>query len=410
LWRALTDTGTILNVHIGSSGRLAITAPDAPPDVLITLQPVNIVQAAADLLWSRVIKEFPDVRIALSEGGTGWIPYFMDRVDRTYEMHSTWTGQDFGDKKPSEVFRERFLTCFISDPVGIQLRDEIGVDNICWECDYPHSDSMWPDAPEGLWDDLTRYQVPDSDINKITHQNAMRWYHFDPFAHVPREQATVGALRAAAAGHDVSIKGRSHQIISPAEKVATYREKMVTGPPVAARRGGQPPGLLDADERLRLGDHRAGIAQLGSGQGLGLERAGGEAQPVLHWHRSTAQPPSQARLGAEVGGHVVAPQQQLAGRGLQGPAGDLADAGVGSVQVRRNRDRVQALAGGPPRLEHRCQVVGVRAQDPQRLQVTVFQREHVHVPPGHRLVEQPAAGEPHDLGRVPGDRRYPGLE
>ncbi len=46
LWRALSETGTILNVHIGSSGRLAITAPDAPPDVMITLQPVNIVQAA----------------------------------------------------------------------------------------------------------------------------------------------------------------------------------------------------------------------------------------------------------------------------------------------------------------------------------------------------------------------------
>ena len=67
-----------MNVHIGSSGRLAITAPDAPPDVMITLQPMNIVQAAADLLWSGSIKEFPDLKIALSEGGTGWIPYFLD--------------------------------------------------------------------------------------------------------------------------------------------------------------------------------------------------------------------------------------------------------------------------------------------------------------------------------------------
>ena len=74
LWRALSDTGTVLNVHIGSSGRMVISAPDAPPDVMITLQPMNIVQAAADLLWSRAIKEFPDLKIALSEGGTGWIP------------------------------------------------------------------------------------------------------------------------------------------------------------------------------------------------------------------------------------------------------------------------------------------------------------------------------------------------
>ena len=89
LWKALCDTNTVMNVHIGSSGRLAITAPDAPMDVMITLQPMNIVQAAADLLWSRPIKEYPDLKIALSEGGTGWIPYFLERADRTYEMHST---------------------------------------------------------------------------------------------------------------------------------------------------------------------------------------------------------------------------------------------------------------------------------------------------------------------------------
>ena len=62
------DTDTVMNVHIGSSGRLAITAPDAPMDVMITLQPMNIVQAAADLLWSKPIKKYPDLKIALSRG------------------------------------------------------------------------------------------------------------------------------------------------------------------------------------------------------------------------------------------------------------------------------------------------------------------------------------------------------
>jgi predicted TIM-barrel fold metal-dependent hydrolase len=66
VWRAMSDTGAIMNVHIGSSGKLTITAVDAPPDVMITLQPMNIVNAAADLLWSRPIKQFPDVKIALS--------------------------------------------------------------------------------------------------------------------------------------------------------------------------------------------------------------------------------------------------------------------------------------------------------------------------------------------------------
>jgi predicted TIM-barrel fold metal-dependent hydrolase len=204
LWRALCDEGVVLSVHLGSSGQLVMTAPDAPVDVMITLQPMNICTAAADLLWSRIIKEFPDIKIALSEGGTGWIPYFLDRLDRTYDMHSGWTGQDFKGKLPSEVFREHFLTCFIADPVGVQLRNMIGIDNIAWECDYPHSDSSWPEAAEELA--RVAADVPDAELNKITHENAMRWYSFDPFVHRSREQSTVAALRAEAAGHDVSIR------------------------------------------------------------------------------------------------------------------------------------------------------------------------------------------------------------
>jgi predicted TIM-barrel fold metal-dependent hydrolase len=209
MWEALVDTETVMNVHIGSSGRLAITAPDAPMDVMITLQPMNIVQAAADLLWSAPVKEFPTLKIALSEGGTGWIPYFLDRVDRTYEMHSTWTGQDFGGKVPSEVFRDHFLTCFISDPVGVELRNQVGIDNICWEADYPHSDSLWPDAPEALEEIFDKHNATDAEINKMTYENAMKWYHFDPFTHISKEQATVGALRRAAEGHDVSTQALS---------------------------------------------------------------------------------------------------------------------------------------------------------------------------------------------------------
>ncbi len=204
LWTAMCDEGVVLSIHLGSSGQLAMTSPDAPIDVMITLQPMNICQAAADLVWSRIPKHFPDIRIALSEGGTGWIPYFLDRIDRTYDMHHRWTGQDFGDRLPSEVFRQHFLTCFISDPIGVKLRHDIGIDNIAWECDYPHSDSSWPHAPEELA--AVAAEVPDDELAKITHENAMRWYDYDPFAHRAKEQCTVAALRAEAAGHDVSIK------------------------------------------------------------------------------------------------------------------------------------------------------------------------------------------------------------
>ncbi len=208
LWRAVCDEGVVVSIHLGSSGQLAVTAPDAPVDVMITLQPMNICQAAADLLWSRVLKEFPDIRIALSEGGTGWIPYFLDRLDRTYDMHRLWTGQNFGDQLPSDVFRQHFLTCFIADPVGIELRHLIGLDNIAWECDYPHSDSSWPEAPE----ELARVAagVPDDEVARITYENACRWYSFDPFAHRARQKCTVGALPRRGEG-----ARRRHPLVRP---------------------------------------------------------------------------------------------------------------------------------------------------------------------------------------------------
>jgi predicted TIM-barrel fold metal-dependent hydrolase len=207
LWTALSDEEVVLSIHLGSSGQLAVTSPDAPVDVMITLQPMNICQAAADLLWSRIPKHYPSLKIALSEGGTGWIPYFLDRLDRTYDMHRAWTGQDFGDRLPSDVFREHFLTCFIVDDVGLQLRDKIGLDNIAWECDYPHSDSTWPDAPEQLHASLGRAGVPDDEIDKITSQNAMRWFHYDPLsARGGRESCTVGYLRTHEPVNDTTVR------------------------------------------------------------------------------------------------------------------------------------------------------------------------------------------------------------
>ncbi len=210
-WAACAEEGTVVCLHIGSSSQLAITAPDAPFDVLIALQPVNIIQCAADLLFSPVLRKFPALRIALSEGGIGWIPYFLERVDYVYAHHKAWTGQDFGDKLPSQVFKERNVTCFIDDAFGVENRHHLNMNNVTWECDYPHSDSTWPNAPEIAMKYLAG--VPDSEVNKITHENAMRIFRYDPFAVRPRQQCTVAALRGEAADVDVSLRPRN-----PADK------------------------------------------------------------------------------------------------------------------------------------------------------------------------------------------------
>jgi hypothetical protein len=149
------------------------------------------------------LQQFP-IKIALSEGGTGWIAYFLDRVDKVFETHHKWTKNEFGGKRPSEVFQEHFLTCFVTDRVGVEHRHEIGIDSMAWECDFPHPDSSWPIGPEELYESVAG--IPDDDAAKIGYENAARWFNFDFFSQRPKEQATVGALRAEAAGHDISIR------------------------------------------------------------------------------------------------------------------------------------------------------------------------------------------------------------
>jgi hypothetical protein len=187
---------------------MAFTSMDAPVDVMITVQPITIVSCAADLLWSRVLRKFPKLRIALSEAGIGWIPYFLERADNVYQHHRAWTRQSFGERRPSDVFREQIVTCFVDDPIGIANRHAVGLDSITWECNYPHSGTTWPKSPERLAAQLVG--VPDAEIDQITHQNALRHFRLDPFAHMPKERGRVDALRSLARDVDLSVssKGR----------------------------------------------------------------------------------------------------------------------------------------------------------------------------------------------------------
>src|SRR5207302_6864446 len=82
--------------------------------------------------------------------------------------------------------------------------DYMPVDTVTVEIDYPHSDTTWPRAPETLMAEFEGAGLRDEEIDAITYLNAMREFRFDPFAVRPREQCTVGALRAEAIGVDVT--------------------------------------------------------------------------------------------------------------------------------------------------------------------------------------------------------------
>jgi predicted TIM-barrel fold metal-dependent hydrolase len=204
LWEACADEDVVVCMHLGSSSTNVVTSPDAPPESIYSLSPVNLIEAATDVVWSPMFRKFPTLRVALSEGGIGWIPYFLERIDYIYQHTRHWTGLDLGDRLPSDVFNEHVVGCFIDDAFGIESRSHLNLDNITWECDYPHSDSTWPKGPERVMDYLDG--LADDEIDKITHTNAMRIFHYDPFRHIARSDATVGALRDKAIGWDVSVR------------------------------------------------------------------------------------------------------------------------------------------------------------------------------------------------------------
>jgi predicted TIM-barrel fold metal-dependent hydrolase len=223
---ACEDTGTVVCMHIGSSSSMTVTSMDAPVDVSIAITPMNSFLALNDLMWTPICRKFPNLIIAMSEGGTGWIPYALERMDYTYSHHRAWTGADFGGLTPTEIFHRNFSTCFIDDRAGIEMRHKVGIDRMTWECDYPHSDSTWPHSADLLAHSLEG--VPDDEIDKITHLNAMKLYQFDPFAVRSRAQCTVGALKAEGAGVDTSMRsmGRGKGTPMTARQLAEIAGRM----------------------------------------------------------------------------------------------------------------------------------------------------------------------------------------
>ena len=206
---ALCDENMVLSLHIGGGFNAIQRPPEAPIDHLMVLATQISAITAQDLLFGPTFRDFPDLKVALSEGGIGWLPFYMDRVDRHFTNQS-WLHDDdhFGGRLPSEVLREHVLACYITDPSGLQLRERIGIDMIAWECDYPHTDTTWPESPEHAWREFQDARCTPEEIDKITYQNACRFFSWDPFAHTAKEDATVGALRSKATEVDTTRMSR----------------------------------------------------------------------------------------------------------------------------------------------------------------------------------------------------------
>ncbi len=174
VFAAAGDTGVPLSMHIGTSAGLLRPSPEAAPSVGIALCGVNSMSALGDLIFAGVVEDHPRCKIALSEGGAGWVPYVLERLDYTWQR-SRYEGVRCS-RLPSEVFRDHFWVCMVADRYAIVNRHLIGIDKLMWEADFPHNDSNWPNSRKMLAEALV--DVPDDEAARIAEHNARQFYDF----------------------------------------------------------------------------------------------------------------------------------------------------------------------------------------------------------------------------------------
>lgn len=159
-----------------------------------------------DWLTSGTFDRFPNLKVALSENGIGWIPAVLQEADVLvgYSRNRITTPTDAENNPmlteetqrqaqaaidaraertkvmplPSEVFREHMYGCFIYDPLGLELIDRLGIDNVMIETDFPHFTSRWPHSLDQVSEALMT--LDDEGRWKVLQGNAERVFKFTP--------------------------------------------------------------------------------------------------------------------------------------------------------------------------------------------------------------------------------------
>ena len=186
--------------HMGSSSSLPQTSGDAPFIVTFSLGPTSAMFCLNDWLFSGQFNRHPNLKVVLSEGGIGWIPYILQRVTWVLDRNRDWVesneeldpsaawvaDQKQGAKAESfdvpldQIFRDHIYGCFIDDVHGVRNLDAIGSDNVMIETDFPHVDSTYPNSWQMAKDALE--DLDPGIVDKILQGNARRVFKTFEFA------------------------------------------------------------------------------------------------------------------------------------------------------------------------------------------------------------------------------------
>ncbi|MGA9493947.1 MAG: amidohydrolase family protein [Mycobacterium sp.] len=187
---AANELGLVASMHVGSSSTLPKICNDAPFMANLTWGASRTSGTMLSWLFSGLFQRYPNLKIALSEGECGWMPYFLERAEQVLDKQRYWVkrgtkfmghagnGADLDTLDIRQSFRDHVFGCIIEDHHAVKSLDELGEDNIMCETDYPHSDSTWPNCIEVARN--TMKDLPPEVQYKLLRGNAERLYRFTP--------------------------------------------------------------------------------------------------------------------------------------------------------------------------------------------------------------------------------------
>ena len=181
LWAAAQDLRMPLSLHIGTARwRPGVDMLALAQDALFfaTVE-TDVRESLGAIILSGVFERFPKLRMGAIEFEVLWAPYFMGRIDNVYRERAIGVaGHRFkSDALPSDFFRSNVFVSFQEDDLGIQLRHEVGVENLMWASDYPHAESTFPRSREIV--ERILQDVPEDEKTLIAGENTARLYHFN---------------------------------------------------------------------------------------------------------------------------------------------------------------------------------------------------------------------------------------
>jgi predicted TIM-barrel fold metal-dependent hydrolase len=180
---AANETGMPLCQHIGSSSRYLGTSTEAHLLVTLAWAPMcNISGALTDWMLNDAFFRFPDLKVVLSEGNIGWIPYLLGHIAMKYERAAKYRHfkitEEGGPIDFEQVYRDHVYGCVIEDKFGMRNLDIIGYDNVMIESDFPHLDTRWPHSLD--WALEQAASLTPEQKYKVLRGNAERLFNFQP--------------------------------------------------------------------------------------------------------------------------------------------------------------------------------------------------------------------------------------